>query len=299
MEEQKPTTNEMIAKICNDEIDRDPNLSQEEMAQLSDEEMKNKEMYAGLKTNKEKQNMEAQLIEKAQSMTQPEEFRKNIANIVSDISSFGHNPSQKLGEFTEDFAGMVSGQLPVVYKNKKAGHELSNGEWMAFDQIVEMLNGKKVDNGSRVGIKALVDDVVRKSESVQPGEEYTFNYQKEFNNVKNKIVEVGNIESLTYDKIFGNRVFADDLQSAISTGTYEDMGLTKSQVLKLDPTPDGKVSKEDALMITKKIISDEKMLKNYLTEYYTKAIEQNWNNNLSTEVKKIAKENDQYEFMKK
>ena len=299
MEEQKPTTNEMIAKICNDEIDRDPNLSQEEMAQLSDEEMKNKEMYAGLKTNKEKQNMEAQLIEKAQSMTQPEEFRKNIANIVSDISSFGHNPSQKLGEFTEDFAGMVSGQLPVVYKNKKAGHELSNGEWMSFDQIVEMLNGKKVDNGSRVGIKALVDDVVRKSESVQPGEEYTFNYQKEFNNVKNKIVEVGNIESLTYDKIFGNRVFADDLQSAISTGTYEDMGLTKSQVLKLDPTPDGKVSKEDALMITKKIISDEKMLKNYLTEYYTKAIEQNWNNNLSTEVKKIAKENDQYEFMKK
>ena len=298
-EVQMPNTNELINKICQDELERDPNLSQEEMAKLTDEEMANKEKYANSQTNKDKKSLEAQLLEKAQSMTQPEEFRKSIANTISDAGSFGHNPSVKLGDMTEDFARMISGQLPVVYKDKKAGHELSNGEWMSFDQIVEMLNGKKVDNGSRVGIKALVDDVVRKSESVQPGEEYTFNYQKEFNNVKNKIVEVGNIESLTYDKIFGNRVFADDLQSAISTGTYEDMGLTKSQVLKLDPTPDGKVSKEDALMITKKIISDEKMLKNYLTEYYTKAIEQNWNNNLSTEVKKIAKENDQYEFMKK
>ena len=200
---------------------------------------------------------------------------------------------------TEDFAKMISGQLPVVYKDKKAGHELSNGEWMSFDQITEMLNSKKVDEGSRAGIKALTDDVVRKAEALQPDEDSTFNYQKEFNNVKNKIIEPGNLDSLTYDKIFGNRVFADDLQSAISAGTYEDMGLTKDQVLKLDPTPDGKVSKEDALMITKKIISDKEVLKNYLTEYYTKAMEQNWNNNLSTEVKKIAKENDQHEFMKK
>ena len=298
-EVQMPNTNELINKICQDELERDPNLSQEEMAKLTDEEMANKEKYANSQTNKDKKSLEAQLLEKAQSMTQPEEFRKSIANTISDAGSFGHNPSVKLGDMTEDFAKMISGQLPVVYKDKKAGHELSNGEWMSFDQITEMLNSKKVDEGSRAGIKALTDDVVRKAEALQPDEDSTFNYQKEFNNVKNKIIEPGNLDSLTYDKIFGNRVFADDLQSAISAGTYEDMGLTKDQVLKLDPTPDGKVSKEDALMITKKIISDKEVLKNYLTEYYTKAMEQNWNNNLSTEVKKIAKENDQHEFMKK
>ena len=299
MEEQAPNTNELINKICQDELERDPNLSQEEIGQLTDEEMANKEKYANSQTNKEKQLLETQLIEKAQSMTQPEEFRKKIANIVSDSYTFGHDPATKLGDMTEDFARMVSGQQPVIYKDKKAGHELSNGEWMSFDQITEMLNTKNLDAASKDGMKALVDDAVRKAEALQPGEDSAFNYQKEFNNVKNKIVEGGNLQSLTYDKIFGNRVFADDLKSAIATGTYEEMGLTKEQILKLDPTPDGKISKEDTELISSKILNDENMLKQYLAEYYTKAIEQNYNNNLSVEVKKIAKENDQYEFMKK
>lgn len=299
MEEQAPNTNELITKICQDELQRDPNLSQEEMAKLTDEEMANKEKYANSQTNKEKKELEAQLVEKAQSMTQPEEFRKKIADIVADSYTFGHDPATKLGDMTEDFARMVSGQQPVIYKDKKAGHELSSGEWMSFDQITEVLEAKRIDEASKSGMKALVDDAVRKAEAVQPNEDGTFNYQKEFNNVKNKIVETGNVQSLAHDKIFGNRVFADDLKSAIATGTYEKMGLTKEQILKLDPTPDGKISKEDTELISSKILNDENMLKQYLAEYYTKAIEQNYNNNLSVEVKKVAKENDQYEFMKK
>ena len=298
MEEQAPNTNKLINKICQDELQRDPNLSQEKMDILTDEEMENKEKYASSTTNKEKQALEAQLLQKAQSMTQPEEFRKKIADIVSDSYTFGHDPATKLGDMTEDFARMVSGQLPVIYKDKKAGHELSNGEWMSFDQITEMLNSKKVDEASKGGMKALIDDAVRKAEAVQPNEDSTFNYQKEFNNVKNKIVESGNIQSLAHDKIFGNRVFADDLKSAIATGTYKDMGISDNQVQ--DPTPeDGKITNEDIELISSKIMGNEKMLKTYLTEYYTKAIEQNYNNNLSIETKKVAKENDPYEFMRK
>ena len=283
-EVQMPNTNELINKICQDELERDPNLSQEEMAKLTDEEMANKEKYANSQTNKDKKSLEAQLLEKAQSMTQPEEFRKSIANTISDTGSFGHNPSVKLGDMTEDFAKMISGQLPVVYKDKKAGHELSNGEWMSFDQITEMLNSKKVDEGSRAGIKALTDDVVRKAEALQPDEDSTFNYQKEFNNIKNKIIEPGNLDSLTYDKIFGNRVFNDDLQAAIKSGTYKDLGIQDEQVQ--DPTPeDGKITAEDAKIISEVIVNDKDMLKEYLSEYYTKALEQNWNNNLSQEVR--------------
>ena len=298
LKEQTPNTNELITKICQDELQRDPNLSQEEMAKLTDEEMANKEKYANSQTNKEKKELEAQLIEKAQSMTQPEEFRKKIADIVADSYTFGHDPATKLGGMTEDFARMVSGQQPVIYKDKKAGHELSSGEWMSFDQITEVLEAKRIDEASKGGMKALVDDAVRKAEAVQPNEDGTFNYQKEFNNVKNKIVETGNIQSLAHDKIFGNRVFADDLKSAIATGTYKDMGIPENQVQ--DPTPgDGKITNEDVEIISGKIMSDEKMLKMYLTEYYTKAIEQNYNNNLSVEAKKVAKENDPYEFMRK
>jgi len=159
---------------------------------------------------------------------------------------------------------------------------------MSFDQITEVLEAKRIDEASKGGMKALVDDAVRKAEAVQPNEDGTFNYQKEFNNVKNKIVETGNVQSLAHDKIFGNRVFADDLKSAIATGTYKDMGIPENQVQ--DPTPgDGKITNEDVEIISGKIMSDEKMLKMYLTEYYTKAIEQNYNNNLSIEVKNNKK----------
>tara|TARA_R110002020_G_scaffold91078_6_gene221418 strand:+ start:139 stop:1086 length:948 start_codon:yes stop_codon:yes gene_type:complete len=293
MEEEEvaiPSTNDLVNKICQNELERDPNLSQEEMGQLTDEEMKNKEIYANTQTNKEKKALEAQLLEKAQSMTQPEEFRKSVANIISDAGSFGHNPAQKLGDMTEDFAKMISGQLPIVYKDKKAGHELSNGEWMSFDQIIESLNTKKIDESSKAGMKALLDDAVRKAEAIQPEEDSTFNYQKEFNNVKNKIVESGDINSLAHDKIFGNRVFADDLKSAIKLGTYKQMGIPDQQVQ--DPTPeDGRITETDAKIISEKILNDKDILKEYLSEYYTKALEQNWDNNLSQEVKANKKIN--------
>ena len=41
-------------------------------------------------------------------------------------------------------------------------------------------------------------------------------------------------------------------------------------------------------MITSSILRDDDMLKNYLADYYTKAMEQNWNNNLSPEVKRAT-----------
>ena len=58
------------------------------------------------------------------------------------------------------------------------------------------------------------------------------------------------------------------------------MGIPEAQVQ--DPTPeDGRITSEDAKIISGMIMQDETMLKDYLTEYFTKALEQNYNNNLS------------------
>ena len=72
---------------------------------------------------------------------------------------------------------------------------------------------------------------------------------------------------------------------SIKMGKYTDMGLTQSQIMEMDPTPDGTISHEDAVTITSSILRDDDMLKNYLAEYYTKAMEQNYYNNLSPEVR--------------
>ena len=73
-------------------------------------------------------------------------------------------------------------------------------------------------------------------------------------------------------------------------GTYADLGITADQIK--DPTPkDGKITEADAKKISEALIKDENMLKNYLAEYYTKALEQNFNNNLSPAVKRNKKMN--------
>ena len=76
------------------------------------------------------------------------------------------------------------------------------------------------------------------------------------------------------------------------------MGLTQDQVFGLDPTKDGNISNEDALAITAEVVKDQDMLKDYLTEYFTKAVEQNYNNNLSEDVKQQKEQDDPYEFMR-
>ena len=68
------------------------------------------------------------------------------------------------------------------------------------------------------------------------------------------------------------------------------MGIPEAQVQ--DPTPeDGRITSEDAKIISSAIMQDKEMLKDYLTEYYTKALEQNYNNNLSPAIRRNMKMN--------
>ena len=176
---------------------------------------------------------------------------------------------------------------------------MTNGTFMSVDEIQsQLIDANKLDETARKGVKAIIDDSIRQAQDILPGQNSKFNYQKEFNNIKNKIVNNSNLNSLANDKIFGNRVFKEDLTSAISLGTYEKMGLTQDQVFGLDPTKDGNISNEDALAITAEIMKNQDMLKDYLTEYFTKAVEQNYNNNLNEDVKEEKKQNDPYEFMR-
>tara|TARA_X000001382_G_scaffold106877_1_gene82372 strand:+ start:505 stop:1464 length:960 start_codon:yes stop_codon:yes gene_type:complete len=276
-------TNESFTKEMNNELNRMPNVSTEEHEEIRAfcEEKKNEYANSDKKTQFQ---IQQETLEKAQMLTVPEEFKKQIAQTLTDTNNFGHDIIGKLGDMAGDFQNIANGTSQPIFKDKVPGYEMSNGEWMSMESINDMLSTMKVDQGSKEGMKVLLDDVIRKAENIQPGDDPTFNYQKEYNNIKNKIVETGDLKSLTIDKIFPNRTFKDDLISAIKQGTYKEMGIDNDQVQ--DPTPDdGKITEEDAKIISNTIIQNEDMLKEYLAEYYTKALEQNYNNNLSMDVK--------------
>ena len=274
-----PDQNEMFLKLMNEELNRDPNVSQEENEELYNYGVDAKERFSKADKN-EQAAIQKETLEKAQKMTVPEEFKKQIAETLSDTESFGHNPVEKLGPYANDVVDIIKGGSQPIFKDNVPGYEMHNGEWMSMANITDLFSGMKVDQGSREGMKVLLDDVIRKAEDVQPRDDPSFNYQKEYNNIKEKIVETGDLKSLTLDKIFPNRTFKDDLISAIKQGTYKEMGVADNQVK--DPTPgDGRITEEDAKVISDVIIQDKNMLKDYLAEYFTKALEQNYNNNLS------------------
>jgi len=279
-----PSENEMFLKLMNDELNRDPQFTPQQREMYTQDFLNKKGNFANGDKN-EQANIQQETVEMAQMLTVPEEFKKKIAETLTDNTGFGHNPVEKLGPMANNIVNIINGTSQPIFKDKVPGYEMENGKWMSMEEINDMLSGMKLDQGSKEGMKVLLDDTVRKAEAIQDGDDPTFNYQKEFNNIKQKIVETGNINSLVQDKIFGNRTFKDDLILAIQKGTYAGMGIPEAQVQ--DPTPeDGRITSEDAKIISDVIMQDKNMLKDYLAEYYTKALEQNYNNNLSPAIRR-------------
>ena len=297
-------TNDELNLSMKEGADQQLDLTDKEYAILSEKYMNRKMDYAAAK-NDTQGNMVKEMINREvqadkQYLTKAMDLKTNITSTLTDTNKFGHNPTAKLGAENAEFLSSISkGEIELSFKGKNAGYQMTNGTFMSVDEIQsQLIDANKLDETARKGVKAIIDDSIRQAQDVLPGQNSKFNYQKEFNNIKNKIINNSNLNSLANDRIFGNRVFKEDLTSAISLGTYEQMGLTQDQVFGLDPTKDGNISNEDALAITAEVMKNQDMLKDYLTEYFTKAVEQNYNNNLSEDVKQQKEQDDPYEFMR-
>tara|TARA_R100001594_G_scaffold75090_1_gene109821 strand:+ start:416 stop:1336 length:921 start_codon:yes stop_codon:yes gene_type:complete len=290
-------TNEDFNYSMKEAAQKTPDLSDKKYAELTKKYMQRKREYADAGNDSEgtakKEMINREVQGDKEIMTRALELQSEIASVTTNSNKFGHNPIGKLGEDgAKLLSDIATGKNELTFdEENKPGYKTDAGHFMPIDAVkVELLEPNKVDHMARKGVKAIMDDSVRKAKNILPNENHNFDYQKEFNNIKNKIVDNGNLKSLANDKIFGNRVFKDDLKSAIELGNYQEMGLTEEQLHLFDPTKgDNAITSEDAEAITQNILQNEDLLKDYLAEYYTKAVEQNFNNNLSTEIKEAKR----------
>ena len=111
---------------------------------------------------------------------------------------------------------------------------------------------------------------------VPQGHEANFDYESTQRLVMNEIINKGNIRSLTYDKHIGGVSFAENLQKAINSKTYAELGIDKATLDAQDPTPDGVISASDAEIITQKLLNNKDMVNSYLANYFTNFIKQNY-----------------------
>ena len=270
-------------------------ISDKHYARLFEKYRKQKDIYANAGNDSKGREIKALITKQIQKdksdIDRSLRLKDHIASTTSNPRKFGHNPVGKLGKYASFIADVVTGNSELTTKDKRAGYYTINGEFMPLEKIEEeLINENKIDEAAKEGIMAIIENSMRKAQQVNPGENSDFNYQKEFNNIYNKIISQGNLKSLSTDKIFGNRIFKDDLEKTIMTSSYEELGisLTREKAEKLDPTKeDNLITKDDAKVITKRLMSDSETLKKYLSEYYTNAIEQNFYNNLKPEVQSL------------
>ena len=277
-------TNEEFTSFMDNKLNEEGSFPQDKIQELTEKYSTMADHFGKLKPN-EQALYTAEVNQDGDRISKHEMFKSNLASKLGSSSKLGHNPIEKLNKYAMDMLNIVDGNIDPTYEKNTPGFELSDGTWKSMDDIDRMIDEKNVDEPSKNIFQTMLTDQQAFASEIQKGENADFNFQKNYNKVKTQIIEQGNIKSLATDKIFGNRVFKDDLLSAIEKGTYNELGLDENAIKSMDPTPNNKITPEDAAAIVSGVLEDSDMLTEYLTDYYVKALEQNFYSSLNPDVK--------------
>ena len=188
-----PISDEEWFNTMNAKMNEEVKMPPEEREMLTERFTNEREEYG--ESNKKRQGeLEAGLTSTADKIFKKAEFQNNLAQLLGDQSLVGHSPTEKFPEHGDDLINIINGNKEVVYGEGTPGYDLADG-WKSMEEINQLVKSRQVDQGSIAGIKALVDDSVRTAENVKLGEDSEFNYQKEYDNIKNKVIDTGDTRS--------------------------------------------------------------------------------------------------------
>ena len=186
-----------------------------------------------------------------------------------DGTAVRHNVDRLPDEPDTDEHGFEKDQQQLVASSVIKFSDGSEVPLSEFKQEVEKL---KIDRDSQKSLTALVSDITTLADNQQGT---SFDYVK----YQNKVSQIINnkdtsLHSLANHKLLNGNSFKDHMIQALETANYGDLGLSLEEAKELDPTPNTKITPEDAEKITKTLIENEDdMLKDYLTKYYTDVLQ--------------------------
>ena len=243
------------------------------------------EAYLSAINNFERKEIEEKVGELAVDINKIEETKDFIAT-TSDKQLYGKTYGAKPNNFINtNFNIMTSAVNPIKINNQLA-YEVSDDDqpnimldqvdliesggksYISINELQRQLENNKIDIDTQEALTAIINDV----DAIE-----NFNKKSVYNNIKHNVIIPGNLNSIVNDEMFGGRVFRNDFIEAIMTSTYDSLGvsLTEEEVKQLDPTNDGKVSLEDAIVIYGKLMENKEQTIDYVAEYFTKFAEQN------------------------
>tara|TARA_Y100000592_G_scaffold24804_1_gene38886 strand:- start:6357 stop:7481 length:1125 start_codon:yes stop_codon:yes gene_type:complete len=186
-----------------------------------------------------------------------------------DGTAVRHNVDRLPDEPDTDEYGFEKDQQQLVASSVI---KFSDGSEIPLSQFKQEVEKLKIDRDSQKSLTALVSDVTNLADNQQSA---NFDYVK----YQNKVSQIINnkdtsLYSLANHKLLNGNSFKDHMIQALETANYGDLGLSLEEAKELDPTPNTKITSEDAEKITKTLIENEDdMLKDYLTKYYTDVLQ--------------------------
>lgn len=219
------------------------------------------------------------------------DFFIDLYSLKDDDGSTSYFDSKIDPYSNTDESKKMRDQIINVYKaymitdGEKTEEELNNmfGEkWYSKEDVKGIIKNQSVDVDAKRSILSQAKDYQLKSMKLTTGPG-NFNYQMAYDDVRDTIVgqEDTNKRSLAMDEMIpgSNRTWFKDMQEAIMSSSYEQFGipLTKDQAKEMDPTQETPITNSDARKIIRSVMKDETMFDDFLTSYYTKFMEQNWN----------------------
>lgn len=153
-------------------------------------------------------------------------------------------------------------------------------EFTSVDSLNKTIQEQSFDRQSNNIITEMAQNAMTLGGSVPPGRSMNFNYEQTYSLILSDMVSNGNMRSLWKDKHIGGMSAEKNLYSAIMNQTYSDFGVTREELLEMDPTQDddGFISDDDAKSIVKDFFlpRNKDMANDYIARYFTNFVQQNF-----------------------
>ena len=205
-----------------------------------------------------------------------EEAKKQFAESSTNNKGLGGNDQFILSPLSQQIADAMKGA--PVWQDGVPGY-IINDKFYDKTGITRLIEEQSFDEQSANVLSNYVEDIVNRSQKTTPGVQTQFDWDTEYRKIMNTIVNKGSVRSLANDEIIAGRSFYGDFVNHLQDGTYAELGISTDMVnvWNEELSPDDGITFDDATAIIESLLMDDKLSRHYLSTYYTRYLEQNWN----------------------
>ncbi len=145
----------------------------------------------------------------------------------------------------------------------------SPDKFVTLDEIKDHIKGKASNEQTNSSIKNVIQKSGNDASKLKATDSREFNFKKVKSDF-DKMITPDNMHKIARDKkTVGGTSWEQDFVEKLTTSNYDELGIDKSMLKNMDPTPKTGITKADAVSIKNAVMDDDALLKDSLSSYFT------------------------------